>query len=205
MGSSTILDIIGSTIVAGLLLLMALRLDSSALETSAVYNQNLILQQNMTTLVTILETDFRRIGYCKNWQKVANPTDAIRIAEANRFRFWTSVNADSTLDSITYSIGDTTELLNTPNPRDRYLYRQINTKTPQKLNLGVTMFQFRFRDVDDTVLAFPIADPHEIAAMELAVELESSSPITQEYGPDSSRYQMFWRQIRVTARNLKNR
>ena len=62
MGTSTIIDIITSAVIAGVLLLIALRLNAQANESTMVYNGSVILQQNITTLVAWIEHDFRQIG-----------------------------------------------------------------------------------------------------------------------------------------------
>lgn len=205
MGASTMMDMIGSFVVGGLLFLMALRLNASAVEESSVYNGNLILQQNMTTAVNMIETDFRKIGYCRDWRLISDPSLSIRIADSTRLRFWTDLGNDGTLDSLTYYVGSTSELTDTPNPRDRYLYRQENAEAPQRMNLGVTQFQLRYRDAEDSVIAFPIVDPREINSMELSIAIESSFPLQQQYMNDTSQYQVFWRQIRLVTKNLRNR
>jgi len=51
-GSTSLLDIIGSIITFGLLLLTALRLNASASEHSMNYQANYILQRNMVVLTT---------------------------------------------------------------------------------------------------------------------------------------------------------
>jgi type II secretory pathway component PulJ len=59
MGASTIFDIVSATVVGSLLLLMALRLNAQAVETNAVYQNNLNLQESIVALVDIVESDFR--------------------------------------------------------------------------------------------------------------------------------------------------
>ena len=49
MGATTLLDIIGSIIVGGVLLLILFRLQATASETSYDSSQDLIVQQNLTT------------------------------------------------------------------------------------------------------------------------------------------------------------
>lgn len=205
MGTSTIMDMIGSFFVAGILLLMGLQLNASANETTLVYNGNAILQENLTTLVDILETDFRRIGYCKDWTKIPDPNLSIRIADSNRIRFWTDVNNDGTLDSITYYVGPTSELASTPNPGDRYLYRQVNTQPAFPMNLGVTEFSLKYFDAENDSIPFPVSDPRLIYFMQISIAIQSSAPYKQEYMNDPSQYDVFWKQIRLVTQNLRNR
>jgi hypothetical protein len=211
MGASSLIDIIGSFVVAGLLFIMGLQLNAQANETTLVYNGNAILQSNLTTLVQMLETDFRKIGYCADWTKIADPTLSIRIADSNRIRFLTDLTSsanpfgDGNLDSITYYVGPTSELLSTTNPNDRYLYRQINNRPAYPMNLGVTQFSFLYLDTEGDTLSFPITDPRIIYSMQVSVIIESPSPYKQQYMNDPSQYQVFWKQIRLVTQNLRNR
>ncbi len=211
MGSSSLIDIIGSFIVAGLLLIMGLRLNAQASEATLVYNGNAILQQNLTALVDILENDFRRIGYCKDWTKIADPSLSIRIADSNRIRFLTDMTStsnpygDGALDSITYYVGPTSELTATPNPYDRYLYRRVNNQTPYPMNLGVTQFSFKYFDALNDPIPFPVSDPREIYIMQISITIQSAAPYKQEYMNDPSQYDVFWKQIRLVTQNLRNR
>jgi len=199
------MDMIGSFAIGGFLLLMCLRLNAQANEAASVYNSNLILQQNVTTAVSIIEDDFKKIGYCRDWRKIPDPSRALRIAQPSRIRFWTDVGNDGTLDSITYWIGTAGELASTPNPRDRFLYRQVNTTPFTRMNLGVSQFAFQFYDAENELLPFPVTDPRLVYYMQISMAVESGFPITQEYMVDSTQYEVFWRQIRLVTKNLRNR
>jgi hypothetical protein len=210
MGTSSIVDIIGSVVVAGVLLLIALRLNAQANETSVVYNGSVTLQQNMTTLVTWIEHDFRRIGYCKDYTKVPFPTQSIRYADTSDIRFWTDVNSNGNLDSIRWYIGPTSEMSSTPNPRDRKIYRQVNNGTPVGWVLGVTQFKLKYFDYEGKVLSTPVAQPSGIYSMEISIACESPYTIKEQYRSMSAAdsltdFQVFWRQLRLASRNLKNR
>ena len=128
MGTSTIIDIITSAVIAGVLLLIALRLNAQANESTMVYNGSVILQQNITTLVAWIEHDFRQIGYCRDWTKIPVPSQAFRKADSSDITFWTDVNNNGSKDSIRWYIGPVSDAVvaATPNPRDRLIYRVVN-------------------------------------------------------------------------------
>jgi len=210
MGTSSIVDIIGSVIVAGLLLLIALRLNAQANETSVVYNGSVTLQQNMTTLVWWIEHDFRRIGYCKDYTKIPFPTQSIRKADTSDITFWTDVNSTGNLDSIRWYIGPTSEMSSTPNPRDRLIYRIVDGQATKGWNLGVTQFQLQYFDYDGKLLATPVAQPSAIYEMQISIACESPYTFQEQYRTEKKAdsltdFQVFWRQLRLAARNLKNR
>ncbi len=199
MGFSTILDILGSAIIGGMLLLILFRLNDSAAEN--VYNNSgeLTSQQNIATLVQILENDFRKIGYCKDWKKIPIPSQAIIFADSTKIKFLTDIEPDGIVDSIYYYVGSPNELLSTPNPRDRFLYRVVNKELPKKVNLGVTQFNLVYYDIFDDTLNFPINVPGSIHSMQINLAVENSDAYDNRYSS------VFWRQIRLAAQNLKNR
>lgn len=205
MGTSSLLDIIGSFIFAGVLLLMGLDLNASANEVKAVYSGNYNLQANLTTVVELIESDFRKIGYCRTWQKIADPTMSLRIADSNRIRFLCDYDNNGSLDSVTYWLGPPSELASTPNPSDCYLYRQINTGTAARMNFGLTRFSFTYRDAEDSTINFPVPDPRLVYYMTLTISVSSPAPYEEQYLNDPSKYQVIWKQMRLVTKNLKNR
>ncbi len=70
MGS--ILDLVGSAIIAGLLLLMLLSVNNNVSEFTILNGFSTTTQENLTELATEVEYDFRKIGF-----RVANPNTAI--------------------------------------------------------------------------------------------------------------------------------
>jgi hypothetical protein len=98
----------------------------------------------------------------------------------------------------------------TPNPRDRKIYRQVNNASTEGWALGVTQFRLKYFDYDGDTLSTPVIHPDMIYSMEISVACENPYPIAEEYrvvsGKDSlADFQVFWRELRLAARNLKNR
>jgi len=199
MGFSTIIDILGSIIIGGILMTIAWRLSDAATEKTYNNSGELALQQNLATVAQIIEWDFRKIGFCADWNKLPDPTKAILYADTSSIKFLTDVDADGNLDSIYYYLGPTSELSETENPRDRVLYRVVNDETPVKSNLGVTRFYLVYFDALGDSIHLPVDNYGIIASIEINVVVENVSAYDQKY---SSAY---WRQIRMVARNLKNR
>ena len=199
MGASVILDILGSTIIGGILMMSLFRINGSAVENNYTGNGELVAQQSLATVVQILENDFRKIGYCANWEKIPVPTESIQFADSNRIQFLTDVDSDGNVDSLLYYLGPTSELSQTPNPRDRYLYRVVNDEVPVGVNLGVTQFKMTFYNTLGNKINFPIATPGEIFSMQIDIAVEDVAAYNEQYST------AFWRQIRLAARNLRNR
>ena len=199
MGFTVILDLLGSTIVGGILLMTLFRINGTATENNYTGNGELIAQQNLATIVQILETDFRRIGYCADWQKIPDPTLSILEVDSSMIKYITDVDADGNVDTVKYFLGPTSELLNTPNPRDRFLYRVVNNEKPVGVNLGVTNFKMEFFNTLGNKLSFPISNPGSIYSMQVDITVEDISAYNEQYAT------AYWRQIRLAAKNLRNR
>ena len=119
-------------------------------------------------------------------------------------------------------MGPASELTGTPNPNDRMLYRVVNG-VPTGVNLGITYFRIRyFRDSlttpgSTTLVEIPHTDlpkiyskgtPTGITAMQIDIKVENTSSYGEEYNQVTKKYETsyrhaFWRQIRLSSRNLK--
>ncbi|HSW54488.1 MAG TPA: hypothetical protein VLH59_05300 [Ignavibacteriaceae bacterium] len=199
MGTNVILDIIGSIIIAGILMLSIFRVNNSSTEDLYRGSGNLVAQTNLATVVQILETDFRRIGYCADWKQIPVPTEAILHADSASIRYLTDVDKDGIVDTMYYYFDPLTDIPGTPNPRDRFLYRVVNGETPVGVNLGVTQFSLEYFNALGSKLSFPISDPREIFTMQIDITVEDVAAYDEKYQT------IFWRQIRMAARNLFNR
>jgi len=199
MGANVILDIVGSSIIAGILMLSIFRLNNNSTEDLYRGTSNLSAQTNLATVVEILEADLRRIGYCADWEKIPAPTEAILYADSISIRYLTDINSDGIVDTMYYYFDYAKDIPETPNPRDRFLYRIVNGATPVEANLGLTQFKMEFFDAIGNSLSFPIADPRLINSMQIDITVEDVAAYDENYQT------VFWRQIRMAARNLNNR
>jgi len=204
MGYSTILDILGSILIGGLLMLILFRLNDAAAENTYNNGQDLTIQENLTSVVEVLENDLRKLGYCKDWNKIPVPTKAILNADSTSITFLTDVNNDGNVDTIHYYTGPTSELSSTPNPNDRLLYRVVNSEPARSVNLGITEFSFLYFDTFGDTLSFPINSTGQIASIQVSLRVEDTEPRVDQNG-QMQYVNAFWRQVRLEARNLKNR
>lgn len=199
MGFSSLVDILGSIVVGGILLMILLRLNDSAVANSFEYNGDLIVQQNLTEVVMLLEHDFRRIGYCEDWEKIPDPSKSIINADSNSISFLTDTDSDGDVDTLKYFVGSTNALSVTPNPHDKMLFRVVNNSSPIGANLGITQFKMVYFNALGDTINFPIAVPSEIYTMQINITVENTAAYNENYSS------AFWRQIRLAARNLNNR
>jgi hypothetical protein len=221
MGFSVLIDIAGSVIIGGILMLTLFRMNDNATKNTYNFSGELTLQEDLVTTVAVLEYDFRKIGYCENPLQLPHPEqDAILYADTSKIEFYTDLmvppydnpHGDSVLDKIEYYLGP--KVTSTPNPNDRMLYRVVNgVKTG--VNLGITQFRLRyFRDSliasGSTTLAeilpkdlpkvWAPGSPTGITAIQIDIRVEN----TAAYDAGNNPYRhAFWRQIRLSSRNLK--
>ncbi len=199
MGFSTIIDILGSIIISGLLMTIAWRLSDSAAEKTYNNSGELTLQENLITSAQIIEYDFRKIGYCANPNNLPNPTRSIPYADTSDITFYTDLNSDGNVDTVRYYLGPVNELTGTPNPRDRMLYRVVNSETPKSSNLGITRFYMKFFDVFEEEITPPVTTPGLIASIEITLVVEDVAAYNEQYS------NAIWRQIRLASRNINTR
>ena len=199
MGTNVILDILGSIVIFGILMLTLFRISESATANSYKGSGDLVTQQNLSSIIQVLEYDLRKIGYCADWLKIPAPNLSILHVDSTELKFLTDLDEDGDMDSLFYYLGPTSELTNTPNPRDRFLYRVANNEAPVGVNLGVIQFNLTYFNSLGNKLDFPISVPGEIHSMEIELAVENVDAYDQEYST------AYWRQIRLAARNLRNR
>lgn len=199
MGNSTILDLLISIIVAGFLFLMVIRINGGTTENTFIYGNNLTVQENLVSLVKIVENDFRLMGYCADYKKISDPSAVILSADSNKIKFLTDVESDGIVDTLEYFFGDSSDLRSTPNPKDRPLYRRVNSNNVTVFLLGIIEFKFHFLSALGDTIKPPISEPRSIRSISLTIGLESPSAYDEKY---SSAY---WRQLNLTSRNINNR
>lgn len=134
-----LLDIFGSTIIAGLIMMLILKLNIYSFHSRYASDTELELQQNAKTLAEILSHDLRKIGYEVQGDKIIE-------ADSNRLSFYSDINADGNVNKVTYYSGDPSEVTQTSNPYDRILYRIVDTDTSGGPSLGLTRLKFSYLD-----------------------------------------------------------
>jgi hypothetical protein len=222
MGTTVILDVIGSMIIGGILLLTLFRMNDTATRNTYNFSGELTLQENLVATVEVLEYDFRKIGYCEDPLELPNPEEnSILFADTSEIKFLTDLmvppyddpQGDGILDTIQYYLGPPSALSGTPNPNDRMLFRVVNG-VPTGVNLGITYFKIRyFRDSltasGSTTLAeilptqlpkiYVPGTPTGITALQIDIKVENTAAYDEGNNPYR---QAFWRQIRLSSRNL---
>ncbi|HSL87760.1 MAG TPA: hypothetical protein VK870_00500 [Ignavibacteriaceae bacterium] len=147
-----LLDILGSSIIGGMILLMVLKLNIFASNANYYSDNELKLQQNVKTLAEILNYDLRKIGYKRD-------TTSMITAQPQRIKFYAELDAPGTaghgtIDIVEYFLGDSTESTGTTNLRDKILYRVVNnTDTTGGSSLGLVDLKFSYMNAQGNTTA----------------------------------------------------
>lgn len=132
-----LLDLMGSTIIGALIFSMLLNFNIFQTNTLISSDSELQLQQNAKTLAEILNHDFRKIGYRYD-------NTAFTEVDSERISFYSDIDRDGSIEKVTFMLGDTTEVSETTNPRDRILHRIVNKDTLKGPSLGLTKAKFSY-------------------------------------------------------------
>lgn len=136
----TLLDLLGASFVGGMVLLIMVNIYVYSSQKRFASSADLRLQQNAKTLAEIVNNDLRKVGYKYDGT-------AIVTAEPSKFSFYGDIDADGTVDQITYLLSDSTKAIGTENPHDKVLYRVVNGDTSRGPSLGLTKLNFSYRNM----------------------------------------------------------
>ena len=184
MGYSTILDIVGSIIIGGVLIVILLTTNSSAVQNSFNYGGDLTIQQSLKLVVDTLDHDFSKIGYTSIATVAIDPTKRIVLADTSRIKFLSDIDNDGIIDTVYYYLGPTSELAGSINPRDRILYRVTWDSVSPSATLrypGITVFRLVYSDVNGNTLSSPVAATSNISKIQIYLKMESSVPYNSVY------------------------
>ncbi|MCP5061430.1 MAG: hypothetical protein GY936_03080 [Ignavibacteriae bacterium] len=180
MGSYTLLQIVGSTIIGGFLILMLFRFSGVLTEKKQRYETKNIIQNNLSEVSNLINTDLNKIGYCKDRVKAAEIfSEAITEADSSTFAFKTDVSnseldpfGDGVVDILKYYLG--AEITSTVNSNDKIFYRKVNSDKPLEINFGITKLNFKYYNSSGTLLSTPVisAELPTIAMVEYSITVE---------------------------------
>ena len=142
---NVILDLLGSSFVGGMILLMILQMNLFMSNGRSYSDQELQMQQNAKTQADIINYDLRKIGY-------DHSGTSILIAEKEKIKFVGDLERPGetgygTLDTVEYFVKDSSFAAGTSNPRDIILVRVLNNKDSiAGPSLGLVKLNFSYLD-----------------------------------------------------------
>ncbi len=198
MGGSTMIDIISSFLISGLLLLVALRMDDKSVQNTYDSEANLTVQENLTSLVETLEYDFRKIGYCRNTTLLRDPSYFIQHGDTSSIWFLTDTANVGDVDTVKYWLGSS-PIAGCANKNARMLYRQVNSGSPTATNLGITQFHINYFNTFGGGIATPFGAPNQAQVITVTVTVQPIAAYDTAFANNFA----IWRQTRLVSRNLK--
>jgi hypothetical protein len=189
---AVIIDILGSTFIGGLILLLIVKLNLFAASNGVSSDNELKLQQNAKTLAEIINYDFRKIGYeCDS--------TAIAIADSQHIKFYADIDRNNTIDVVEYYVSDSTKAQGTENPRDIVLYRRVNGVEFGGPSLGLTKLKLTYLN-DYNIVTNVLAD---IRYIKVELWVESTIPEMESIFVDPNHPYLFtyW-EMKINPRNI---
>ncbi|MGD0338972.1 MAG: hypothetical protein ABSB78_09305 [Bacteroidota bacterium] len=209
---SVMLDLIGSSIVGGILILSILRISAVGIENRSYFVEDLSVQENLRNVIEIVEDDFRKIGYGATISQNGNffMQNILLEGDTSKIKYCSDIHHDTinvprTLDTITYWLGGS--VLSTPNKDDRYLMRKENNQPAQAWSVGLVQFKLTFLNSAGDSIPVPLSfnDRAKVRLIRIAVKVQSQFLTKSMFEADSMGYKKrsaIWRESRLIARNL---
>jgi len=166
------IEMAGSFLIGGMLLLTILALNTKIMETATMNSLETNAQENVTVIVSILDYDFRKMGY-----QVASGTTIITDMTDTTIKFLSDIDDNGVVDTVNYYLGPTSEPTETDNPNDRYLYRNING-TANDVALGIIAWNLSYFGSDGSVTAVPA----NVRSIRIAFNVQTMVPFDTTYG-----------------------
>lgn len=197
---SIMMDLIGSVVIAGYVILLGLRLNSNINDNAVATSTNVNLQEAMVDIVNTIESDFKKVGY-----GLPDPTLAVAYADSQRIRFRADMDRNGTIDSVEWYVGSAIlKLSGNQLKRDslwvRNLFRRFNNGAAQIAAVNVTQFNLKYLDQDGGTTN----TLGNIAMIESTIAISSPFKVVDQVNPDKTVYaSTIWRQGRTSTRNTK--
>jgi hypothetical protein len=200
-----IFDYISSVLMGGMLMINIFSAQDVANETYSVYQGDMSVQETLVTTVQVLEGEFRNMGFgvpeTEPTVLRARDTDISFLIDLDR--------SGAPLDTVRYFTGDSTEIYQTENEHDRYVYRTVNGVSGTKVGV-VTMFRLRYLTMDGIEIPAPVPDDRLAEIHEVEITLEVQSPYgmhavgTGGAGSQNMLYSSsYWQQTRLASQNSR--
>lgn len=193
---NVLIDLIGSSFIGGILLLLILKLNLYTQNTSLSSDSELRIQQNAKTLAEIINYDLRKVGYNYN-------NTAMITADSNKIKFYADMNEPGTagygtIDVVEYFLSSPSKASSTTNPKDVVLTRVLNgTDTLSGPSLGLVKLVFSYYNkglVTTTNL-------DSIKYIKTEFWVESLEPIEVNFGTQTGYPFTYW-EMTINPRNI---
>lgn len=189
---STAIEMIGSTIFFGVLVLLVIELNVFALETStqttlAVSTQEQIIgHEGGSGAGRTLEHDLLKIGYR------CSVSPAITLADSDRIQFRCDLDNDGTLDSVKYYMIGAITVPRDGNTRLKGIVRRVNLEPVKGNWLAVSLFRLSYFDGRGKIIPVPVSSGllPSIRSIRVQLTVESTTRLQNTWDPNFAG--MYW-------------
>jgi hypothetical protein len=193
---STIIDIMGSSFIAGILLLLILKLNIFMSNASYASDNELKMQQNAKTFAEILNHDFRKVGYKHDGLSIIT-------AKKDQFKFVGDLERPGEsgygiIDTVEYFIQDSSYSPGTLNQHDIILVRVVNNKDSiTGSSLGLVKLNFTYLDS----LSIPTNILSKIKYIKTELWVEPTEPVNNFITGNNDSVFTYW-EFTIYPRNI---
>lgn len=171
------LDVVGSIIIGGIVILIFANLNLSISVSASENLYSGIMQRGLTSAVDLIEYDMYKIGY-------RNSGNNIEIADSNEIKFYCDIDNDGVSEEIHYFLGDADSFTETSNPNDFLLTREKDEEIPAAsipvVDFKLTYFDSLGQKIDYTLLSSQ-SERDKIKTLRIRMKCESADMIGDHY------------------------
>ena len=210
-----LLDVLFSMILGFTIILIIFNANMIVSEGWFSYNAEMMVQQMLISTATLIEGEFRNMGFGVE-KDITTDSGIIIRAEEARIVFATvlnpedwSLNDQSNVNRVEYRLGDP-EDVSFQNEMIRPLYRSVDDGQENIVGM-LTDFQLRYFNREGDELSVPMDLPGNVHLIEIEMEVQHPHALyrdPQEIGegdPDAFYATSRWRQTRLSSKNFKTR
>lgn len=180
---NTHLDIIGSFIIAGALILGFARFNANKQAAQLEATNSVMNQDAMSSFTGVMMSDLRKCGYgCAG--------EAFLTIQAQRLVFLSDIDNNGSIDTVKYWFA--TPATSTPNPADSLLYRQVNNGPAHGASLGLVALRFQYYDAGNNATTSQVA----VKSVGVTARVQSMFAVNNVFAESRTAF-------RITPRNNK--
>jgi len=168
-------DVVCSMVIGGIVLVMLISFNGNISESAAGQTIRMTAQTNMTALGSIVEFEFRKIGFRVD----APPADSgITYGGRQRIDLRGDFDNNGSIDNLRYYL-DSSTATGLPNTNTRSLHRRFNG-SDQVISHCVTYCRFFYFDRYGMPLTSdPVPAPSLVRSVKVAINVESTVPFRE--------------------------
>ncbi|MFA7227558.1 MAG: hypothetical protein WC061_00870 [Melioribacteraceae bacterium] len=193
-----LLELIGASVIGGMIMLIGLSLNFQINESSREIFQNTYTQRSAITAGQILEYDFYKAGYRTTGAKLIQ-------ADSSIIKFKADLDDNGAADTVMYYLSSTDSMVTTTNPNDRKLLRKINSQSAGPVSV-VTRFLLSYKDSIGNNLSYAsLTSPAiraKVRSIRVYVKTELPDAINNTHNPDVQLYNPLDWQKTIRPKNL---